>query len=196
MQPLAYPERGLCQPFNRALAGRNRHIKLYRQGAVYHAFRDWIVLLQALAQRPTHVRKLVPSTVDDVGNCDASKEGAGGVWFSTKGVYPPTVWRVQFPVGIQQAIVSEKNRTGTITNSDLEITGLLLHWLVREGLGDLRHKTISAFCDNSPTVARAAKTTCKKSTIAGRLLRALALRQRVSQQRPCSRHMCQEKQMT
>ena len=59
------------------------------------------------------------------------------------------------------------------------MTGLLPHYLVLEHVVALCHEHVGAFCDNTPTVPLVAKLASKKSRIAGRLLRVLALRQRV-----------------
>jgi hypothetical protein len=75
--------------------------------------------------------------VDDpgyIGHCDASKLGAGGVWLSGTRTLSPIVWRVEWPEDIRNNVVSFDNPSGTITNSDLEMAGMLLHFLVLEHL--------------------------------------------------------------
>ncbi len=67
---------------------------------------------------------------------DAAKPGMGGVWFppgklAPNAIHPsaghalqhPILWHNQFPEYIQQLLVSTDNPAGTITNSDLELTG-------------------------------------------------------------------------
>ena len=175
---------GLCQPFNRALANRPNIINLGRKGSVYQALKDWRSLLQQSTKRPTHVNELVPKKLADVGYVDASGHGAGGCWFSCTDQYNPTVWRVHWPPSITNDIVSTTNPKGSISNSDLEMAGILLAWLVREELGSLHHHTVALFCDNTPAVAWATKLASKRSTIAGRLIRALAVRQRACHAAP------------
>eukprot|EP00804_Cyclotella_cryptica_P010191 CCRYP_013818-RA/>CCRYP_013818-RA protein AED:0.30 eAED:0.39 QI:67/0/0/1/0/0/2/0/150 len=69
------------------------------------------------------------------GHHDASGSGVGGIWFpsatlvSRSGYHSlkPLLWRHQWPDYIKQRLVTEVNPNGTITNSDLELAGGLLH---------------------------------------------------------------------
>jgi hypothetical protein len=65
---------------------------------------------------------------------------------------------------------------GTITNSDLEMAGMLLHFLVLEHVVALRHVHVAAWCDSTPTVSWTNKLSSSRSSLAGRLTHALALR--------------------
>jgi len=114
---------------------------------------NWKTLLPIALQDPTLCTDLVPALVDFGGYCDASKEGAGEVWFGLNKALPPLVWQVLFPLEIQNDIVSEANPTRKISNSNLEMTGLLLHWLVLERIADLAHLHVACWCNNTPTVA-------------------------------------------
>jgi len=96
----------------------------------------------------------------------------------------PIVWHVQFPDTIQCQVVSHINPRGTITNSDLEMVGLLLQWIVLEQFTDLTHAHVTCWCDNTPTVAWATKLLATKATNAARLLRILALRMLACQASP------------
>ena len=111
-----------------------------------------------------------------VGYCDASKLGAGGVWLSGERTLQPTVWRLEWPDDIRNNVVSYSNPTGTITNSDLEMAGMLIHFLALEHLVTLQHTHVAAWCDNTPTVSWTNRLSSSRSAIAGRLTRALALR--------------------
>ena len=130
------------------------------------------------------MRELVPGLPAFVGHCDACKSGADGVWHSGTEELAPVVWRLEWPTDVQARLVTESNPDGDISVSDLEMAGLLLHYVVLEYLVVLRHRRIGAFCDNTPTVAWAAKLASKRSKVAGCLLRALALRQRVQRSSP------------
>jgi hypothetical protein len=98
------------------------------------------------------------------------------VWLSGTRKLSPVVWRVEWPHDVRNNVVSFDNPTGTITNSDLEMAGMLLHYLVLEHLVSLKHVHVAAWCDNTPTVSWTNKLSCARSTVAGRLTRALALR--------------------
>jgi hypothetical protein len=93
-----------------------------------------------MGKRPTHFRELVVGNPGYVDYYDASKLGAGGVWLL--GIY------LLQPVNV----VSFSNPNGTITNSDLEMAGMVLHYLVLEHLTRPRHVHVAAWCDNMPTV--------------------------------------------
>jgi len=148
------------------------------------AFYDWRIILRAAATRPTSCTNLVPAPADYLGYCDASKHGAGGVWFGGTRALPPVVWQVAFPAAIQAALVSEANPTGSLTNSDLEMAGLLLHWLTLEQVADLKHTHVAAGCDNSPTVAWASRLLSSKAKVAAHLLCILAIRMLARQASP------------
>jgi len=73
---------------------------------------------------------LVPAPADYGGYCDASKAGAGGVWFGLEKNLPAIMWHVEFPAEIQSQLISFDNPKGS--NSDLEMAGLLLQWMALE----------------------------------------------------------------
>ena len=175
---------GLFSPLNMVLRERVSWISFRAHRDVGAALGDFRCLLREATKEPTHVRELVPGLPSFIGHCDACKSGAGGVWHSGTEGLDPVVWRVEWPGDVQDNLVSDRNRGGTISVSDLEMAGLLLHYIVLEYLAVLRHKRIGAFCDNTPTVSWAAKLASKRSRIAGGLLRALALRQRVQRSSP------------
>jgi hypothetical protein len=108
------------------------------------------MLIQMLATRPTHCRELVVGDPGYEGYCDASTLGAGGVWLSGLFVLTPIVWRVERPEDIRTLVVSFlANPTGTLTNSDLEMAAMLLHFLVLEHLVNLKHIHVAARCESS-----------------------------------------------
>jgi len=107
--------------------------------------------------------------------CNSLEMSAGGVWFGIKKPLPPIIWRITFPLDIQQAIVSESNRMGQLTNSNLEMAGMLCQWLVLEVMAEVAHIHIAIGCDNTPTVAWSSHLLAMTAPIATHLLRALAL---------------------
>jgi len=135
-------------------------------------------------QHPTPCMDLIPALADYSGYCDASKAGAGGIWVGLNRALPPIVWQVPFPPDIQAAVISEANPRGCISNSDLEMMGLLLQWLVLERFGTLQHAHVACWCDNTPTVAWATRLLSTKATTAARILRILALRMLACQTSP------------
>jgi len=60
--------------------------------ATKQALQDWIHLIHTANRQPTPCADLIPATPDYLGYCDASKLGAGGVWFGGLRNLPPIVW--------------------------------------------------------------------------------------------------------
>jgi len=98
-----------------------------------------------------------------------------GVWFRAACTIPSIVWHVAFPKALQQQLATANNATGTISNSDLEMAGLLLHWLTLKNLADLQHTHVAARCDNSPTVAWTTHLISSKDTVAANFIWALSV---------------------
>ena len=142
------------------------------KGYLAQCLHDWVTLLQHISSRPTHVLELVHKPSTYIGYVDACGFGAGGVWFSGSSSLKPTVWRITFPKFVIANLVSSKNPQGFITNSDLEMAGLLCQWLVLECIApqSLQYATAGMFSDNTPTVAWANKLSTSTSTIASYLL--------------------------
>jgi hypothetical protein len=119
---------------------------------------------------------LVNAWPEFVGVKDASKHGVGGIIVGELRACVPTVFRAEWPKDIKDRLISEKNPTGTITNSDLEMAGLLLLFLVMEEVCAFEATAhVALFSDNSPTVHWVRRMAAKGSLVAGQLLRALAL---------------------
>ena len=111
---------------------------------------------------------LVPSDPDFIIFVDASGGGAGGVLFGEKEPLQPTVFRLPFPEDVTADVVSDKNKEGKITNSDLEMAAILLVWHTLECIvPSLRDKHIIIYSDNTPSVAWTTKMASKRSKVAG-----------------------------
>jgi hypothetical protein len=121
--------KGLLSPFFQILCLQPSHVYLHRHSALLEAVKDCHTLLRSTISMPTPCSSLVTSWPDIVGITDASADGAGGVIIGENRALPPTVFRVKWPLQITAAVVSDRNLGGTITNSGLELAGLLLLWL-------------------------------------------------------------------
>jgi hypothetical protein len=93
------------------------------------------------------------------------------------------VWQFEWPADIQKELVTGMNQAGKkLTINDLELAGLVLGWLVIEGVcKDFVFKNVVMFCDNTSSVVWAHRGSTSTSLPAARLLRFLALRQRARQ---------------
>ena len=102
----------------------------------------------------------------------------------------PIVWRVRWPKEVLARVVTWENPDGDITNSDLEMAAELLGFLVLEACVPLRWEHVGVCSDNSATVACQGRGASKRSAVTNRLLRALAIRQRVNRASPLvTRHL-------
>lgn len=147
---------------------------------------DWQILLKDTATRPTHVRELILHPACYRGFVDASGWGIGGVWFPGTHPIRPFVWFVQWPRDIAAAIVTDTNPSGTLSISDLELAGILFHYIALEtalatAKSPLRHASPAIWCDNIAAVAWTHKNRTSTSSVAARLLRALATRIRANE---------------
>ncbi len=80
--------------------------------------------------------------------CAASSHGVGGVIVGEVEACVPTVIRWEWPQEDKDLLYE-----GHISNSNFELAGLLLLWLVMEFVcGNLREKRVALFSNNSPTV--------------------------------------------
>jgi hypothetical protein len=133
------------------------------------------MLLRESSDSPTRCRKLVRGWPDYIGVCNASSHGVGSVVFGENKVCVPTVFRWEWP-----PVIKELYHNDTITNSDLEMAGLLFLWLIMESVcGDLRKQRVALFRDNSPTVGWVRRLATRGSMVSAHHIRALALRLKV-----------------
>ena len=100
----------------------------------------------------------------------------GGVVIGKLSPCVPTIFRWEWPPDVTKDIKTATNPEGRITNSDLEMAGLVLLWLTMEEVcGPLEGKRLTLFNDNSPTIRWARKLASKCSTVAKHLVQAIAL---------------------
>ena len=126
---------------------------------VHQALSDFDWILNDIASRPTRIAELVPMLSSAEGHHDASGEGAGGVWFPAPHLAPrhgfddrPLLWRLQWPQDIIDSLFTEDNPHGTISNSDLELAGGLLHLEAIAQAFDVRERTVLSKTDNLATL--------------------------------------------
>jgi hypothetical protein len=129
---------------------------------------------QIWASSVPSLTELVEHEAEMAGTCDASMDGAGGIWIGYN--LQPTVWRLKWPEE-----VVELYRAGKLTNSDLEMAGVLLQYLVAERLRPMEQYHTAVWSDNTLAANWSTKMADKATTpIEGQLLRVLAMRQRMT----------------
>jgi hypothetical protein len=169
--------RGLFSALQDALrTGNRRRVRLNQRA--HDSLADFRAIADSLRDRPTRFRELVPVGAPVAyGACDACQRGMGGVWFRPDA--PPIVWRSEFPLAIQRALVTSDNRAGTISISDLELAGTLSHKQIAvQAISNVAERPIWLGGDNRASLAWATKGSSTASTARAYLLRLGALHQR------------------
>ena len=167
----------LLLPCNRILKREPRYVYLHRNEQLLRSIKGCRTLLRESFREPTRCRELTSRWPDFVGIVDASSHGVGGVVFGENSRCVPTVFRWQWPKEVTLDVKSADNPGGRISNSDLEMAGMVMAWLVVEGVGgDLTEKTIALMGDNTPSIGWINKLASKQSKVAEQLVQALALR--------------------
>jgi hypothetical protein len=154
---------------------------------VHQAISDFQWMADDIASRPTRIAEIVPLLPSALGYHDASGQGAGGVWFPSNDLNPrlgssqsqPLVWRLQWPKDVTDSLVSVQNPHGSISISDLELAGGLLHLDAIAHAFDIRERTVLSKTDNLATMfwQRKGSTTTEKAP--AHLLRLLGIHQRL-----------------
>ncbi len=150
-------------PFNKILSAKPNRIFLHNNEDVQTALTACRTFLRESVSNPTKCASLVTAWPDYVGITDASSFGAGGIIIGENKATPLTVFRVQRPADITASIITDSNPTGTLTNNDLKMAGLLFLWLAIKGTcTDLEGSHVTLFSDNTPTVAWVSRVASRK----------------------------------
>jgi hypothetical protein len=98
----------------------------------------------------------------------------------------PRVFCLEWPNTVKSQLKTVPNQKGAISNSDLEMAGLLMLWLVIEKVASaLREKHVALSTNNSPSVSWVTRLASKSlPTMAARLIRALSLRLKLAHTSP------------
>ena len=124
---------------------------------------DWRALALQAAARPTHMAKIVHREPTHLGFCNNSGIGEGGVWINPARTGHNLIWWHPQSLDIIVDLVSSKDLKGTITNSDLETSALVIY--EANHLAAVPEACMAVPCsrlDNNPIVSW---STCKASTI-------------------------------
>ena len=177
--PLRKP---LLGPIDRiiAKAEKNNHSKVKVKKEIVTYTRNWKALIYLLRSKPSHVRELTMNKEAAFrGLVDAVKWGVEGVWFSGTKRLQPFIWFQKWPPTVTKELCTDENPKGKIIICDLELLGILIHWLALEhavSKAELKHQSPSIWCDNLAAVSWIYKFRSNTSTLAGNILRVLATR--------------------
>ena len=153
---------------------------------VHQALDDFKWLANDISSRATRIAELVPLLSSAEGHHDASGVGAGGVWFPGANIHPregyhpniPVIWRYKWPQVIVDKLVTSNNRSGTITNSDLELAGGLIQLEALCQSFDIRERTVLSKGDNLATTFWERKGSTTTDSAPAYLLRLFGIHQR------------------
>ena len=183
---LALPgSRNLFSTMQHALTTKTKTRIALRKG-VHAALQDFRWMQADISNRPTRIAEIIPLNPCAKGYHDASGQGAGGVWFCNPELCPrqgtqptqPLVWRLQWPHDILSNLVTTSNPHGSVTNSDLELAGGLLHLDVIAQSFDIRERTILSNTDNLATLFWQRKGNATTLKPPSHLLRLFGIHQR------------------
>ena len=145
---------GLLTPCNKILQTKPTMVYLHCNPMLRAAIMGCQTLLRESSDSPTRCRELVGGWPDYIGICDTLLHGVGGVIFGENEACVPMVFRWEWSPEVKDAYHAKK-----ISNSDLEMAGLLFLWLVMELVcGNLREKRVTLFSDNSPMLSEGVAT--------------------------------------
>ena len=177
--------RGLFSALQKALQSRKGH-RVPLNKDVHQSLCDFRWILNNLSERPTRIAELVPLLPSALGHHDASGVGAGGVWFPAQGLQPrgcqtssPLLWRYQWPKDVASRLITDKNPHGTISISDLELAGGLLHLDVLCQHYAVPERTILSKTDNLATLFWQRKGSTTSDKVPPHLLRLFGIHQRL-----------------
>jgi hypothetical protein len=117
---------GLLSSCNRILKLKPSHVYLSRNKRLLTSLEGCRTLLRESTKDPTRCSQLIQGWPDFIGFVDASRHGAGGVIIGELSPCTPTVFRWQWPPDVASDIKTFENPEGRISNSDLEMAGLVL----------------------------------------------------------------------
>ena len=110
---------------------------------------------------------------------DAYKYGVGGVWLSGIKTLSPIVWRLEWPQEIVDAFT-----VGDLPINNLEMAGILLHFIILDYLVDVKHCHVAIWCDNTLAVSWTMKLSSTKSVAGQQLTHALTMRMSMAKSSP------------
>ena len=177
--------RGLFSALQLALSSSSSS-RINLNKGVHHALADFRWILDDLANRPTRIAELIPLLPSALGYHDASGTGCGGVWLPAPDLpqrhdgppAQPLVWRYEWPLHIQRQLVTSTNPHGTISISDLELAGGLIHLDILAQHLDARERTVLSKTDNLAALFWQRKGSTTTNSPPAHLLRLFALHQR------------------
>jgi hypothetical protein len=177
--------RGLFSTLQDALRSK-KGTRISITAQIHQTLADFRWIVDNICDRPTRIAEIVPLLPSCLGYHDASGQGAGGVWFPAQGLVPrglqqryPIAWRFQWPKEVASQLITEDNPHGTISISDLELAGGLLHLDVLCNTYDVRERTVLSKTDNLAALYWQRKGNATSNKVPPYLLRLFGIHQRI-----------------
>lgn len=162
-----------------AVAAKSNTNQVVLTKSIYHCLKEWWYIIKLINAKPTFCKQLILHPAAYQGFVDASGWRVVGVWFGRGNDLQPMVWFLEWPNSICDKLITEANPTGTISNSKLELAGVILHWLVLEMAVDehlLKFALVAIWCDNIAAIAWLYKMRSSSLQVTSNLIWALAIR--------------------
>ena len=184
---LALPgARNLFSSMQDALKTTKKH-RICLKKEVHQALDDFRWMHADITKRPTRIAEVIPLLPSGLGYHDASGSGAGGVWYTTPDLVPrqgtlpsqPILWRLQWPDDLVRSLITQHNPDGTVTNSEFELAGGLLHLDTITQCYDVRERTLVSKTDNLATMFWQRKGSATTTKAPAHLLRLFGIHQRI-----------------
>jgi hypothetical protein len=166
----------LFSPLQEAMRKLDTRGRVSLNRAVHDALADFRWMVKDLSLRPTHLHEWFPDEHYQLGACDASGAGMGGVWYLQE--REPIVWRATFPEEVKTRRITMENPAGTITNSDLELAASIVHLDIAVQAFPSQLQTLAVLSDNAATVHWQKKGSVSTTKATAYLLRLQGLHQR------------------
>jgi len=164
---------------------------------VHQALDDFCWMLKDITSRPTRIAEVVYLNSSAEGPHDASGKGAGGVWFPSSSLNPrgkfkhkAVLWPHKWPADIIAKLVTTQNPTGTVTNSNLELAGGLIHLEALLQTFNVRERIFLSKTDNLATLFWQLKGSATTDKVPARLLRLFGIHQRYHRYVPRHDYIC------
>ncbi len=126
--------KGLLSPFNKIICLTLSTVYLHCNNPLMQALQELQTFLTETMDTSTKFSYLVMQWLDLIGIQDMSSFGVGGIVIGESHAFPSMLFCLQRPADITKIVISEANPWGAITNSNLEYMGMILLWLVMEGV--------------------------------------------------------------
>jgi hypothetical protein len=128
--------------------------RIYITHLLRETLHEWLTLTAQVSDNPTPLHRVIPTPPRYVGATDASVKGMRGWWTTstTQHTLQNTLWRAKFPPDVQDQLVTTLNPTGTINNSNLELTALIMGSILITSAPHMPHTNICLASDNTAAV--------------------------------------------